>query len=73
VQHTWSAAAAGDGADVLGPEHDAQARRMTRAAATALVVAVAALMLVTAPLMLALPIILAVYVALEAVFAVLYW
>lgn len=74
VQHTRSAAAAdGAGSDVLGPEHDALARRLTRASAAALVVTVAVLVLVTAPLVLALPIILAIYLALEAVFAVLYW
>lgn len=73
VQHAMSAAAGGGCSDVLGPEHDALARRMTRAAAAAFLATIAVLVLVTAPLVLALPIILAIYLALEAVFAVLYW
>lgn len=61
------------GGSVLGPEHERRARQMTGAAALAAAAVCALLGLLCVPLVLVLPVGFVLYVASEAVFAVLYW
>jgi hypothetical protein len=62
------------GCSVLGgPQHDAQARHMTKASAVAVLCCCGVLGLLCAPFVLALPAVFVLYISAEVVFAVLYW
>lgn len=58
---------------MLGPQHDAAARRMTQQAGTAAAVLCALIAAACCPLVLVMPLVIAAFITAEAVFAVLYW